>query len=179
MEVRRDPEGMTFRTTEEDDTATMRRRHWDERDRSVGQIVGDLTSQVAHLARVEAQLAAREVTDKAKRGAAGGGLFAAAAVVAILGGAGLASAAVFALALVWDAWLAALVVGIALFVMAGVIAIIARSMLRRAIPPVPDDAVERAREDVRAMGGRMGESRLEDRRHGAREHEGRRGTEER
>lgn len=155
MEVRRDPEGMTFRTDEQHDATAARRRDWEERDRSVTDLVGDLTSQVAHLARVEAQLAAREVTDKAKRGAMGGGLFAVAGVIAIYGGAALASAAVFALWLVWPGWLAAIVVGVALFVLAGIIAMVARSKLKRAMPPTPDETMDNAREDVRAMSGRM------------------------
>ncbi|WP_460499296.1 phage holin family protein [Glycomyces tarimensis] len=145
---------MTFRTADDYDTATARRREWDERDRSVTQLVGDLSSHVAHLARVEAQLAAREMTDKAKEGAKGGGMLAVAGVVAILGGAGLASAAVFALALVWPAWLAALVVGIALFVIAGILAMIGKSALKRAIPPVPEATKERAHDDVEALRGR-------------------------
>lgn len=154
MEVRRDPEGMTFRTTEADDIAT-RKREWDERDSSVSHLVGDLTSQVAHLARVEAQLAAREVTDKAKRGAMGGGLFATAGIIAIYGGAAFAGALLLALALAWPAWLAALVTGVILFVIAGIVAAAARSKLRKAMPPVPDETMERARDDVRAMSGRM------------------------
>ncbi|MCH7231919.1 phage holin family protein [Glycomyces sp. L485] len=154
MEVRHDPETMSFRTTEKD-PATVRRREWEERDRSVTRLVGDLTTHVAHLAKVEAKLAAREVTDKARRGALGGGLFAVAAVIAILGAAGLGGAAVAALSLVWPVWLSALVVGVGLLALAGIVALIARAKLRRAIPPVPDETMERAREDVAAMHGRM------------------------
>ena len=81
MEVRHDPEVRAAeREHEWTDRDTRRgRRGWgrhdlNESDRSVGQIVGDLTSEVAHLARVEAQLAAREIGDKARRGAFGGGI---------------------------------------------------------------------------------------------------------
>jgi hypothetical protein len=154
MEVRRDPEGTTSRTTGEKG-ASARRLEWEERDRSVTDLVGDLTSQVAHLARVEAQLAAREVTDKAKRGAMGGGLFAAAGIVALYGGGALVAAAVFALWLVWPGWLSALVVGVLLLAFAGTLAMVGRSKLRNAMPPVPDETMEGARKDVRAMSGRM------------------------
>lgn len=174
MEVRHDPEARAIREAEReqyrdrDDAAPRgrreRRRDWgaqdsgvqdsDEQDRSVGQIVGDLTSQVAHLARVEAQLAAREVADKAKRGAAGGGMIALSGVVAIYGGAALALAAGTALALVWPAWLAALVTGAALLALAGIIALMGRAKLRRALPPIPEETMEHAREDVRALRGR-------------------------
>jgi len=166
MEVRHDPEAQAMREAEREQRGEWgntdhgrgtgrRRRDWDEHDRSVGQIVGDLTSQVAHLARVEAQLATREMADKAKQGAAGGGMFAVAGAMAFYGGAAFALAAGIALALVWPAWLAALVVGAALFVIAGIGALIGRSMIRRAMPPIPETTMEHAREDARAMRGRM------------------------
>ncbi|WP_112133887.1 phage holin family protein [Glycomyces dulcitolivorans] len=128
---------------------------YDHDDRSVGRIVGDLTSEVAHLARIEARLAAREVAEKARTGAKGGGMFAAAGVFALYGGAAFAVAAGIALALVWPAWLAALVVGAAMFATAGVAALAGRSMIRRALPPMPDETMERAREDARALRGGM------------------------
>lgn len=148
MEVRSDLEDREFRA------GGARRSDWDEQDRSVGQIVGDLTSQVAHLARVEANLAAREVTEKAKRGAFGGGMFALAATLALYGGAALIAAGIIALALVMPAWLSALLVGVALLVIAGIFAMIGRSRLKNAVPPIPEDTIERTREDVRAMSGR-------------------------
>jgi hypothetical protein len=171
MEVRHDPEAQAIRAAEREhggrwadadhDTRTERgwrgrgRHDWDEQDRSVGQIVGDLTSQVAHLARVEAQLAAREIGDKAKRGAFGAGSFAVAGVIAIYGGAALALAAGIALAMVWPAWLAAVVMGVALLAVAGIFALVGRAKLRAALPPVPDETMEHAREDARALRGRM------------------------
>ncbi|WP_100446188.1 phage holin family protein [Glycomyces xiaoerkulensis] len=153
MEVRSDPEGMTF-TGADGDTAT-RRRAWDDRDHSVGHLVGDLSNQVAHLARVEARLASREVAEKAKRGAVGGSLLAVAGALAFYGGAALAGAGVIALAMVWPAWLAALVGGAGLLVLGGIVALVAWPKVRRAVPPVPDETLERARDDVRAMEGRM------------------------
>ncbi|MFC3495212.1 phage holin family protein [Glycomyces rhizosphaerae] len=174
MEVRHDPEARAMREAEREHRGEWadadqdardwsqrsrrgwgRRHDWDEQDRSVGQIVGDLTSQVAHLARVEAQLAAREVADKAKRGAFGGGMFALAGVIAIYGGAALALAAGIALALVWPAWLAALVMGVALLAVAGIFALVGRAKLRSAMPPIPEETMEHAREDARALRGRM------------------------
>jgi hypothetical protein len=171
MEVRHDPEAQAILAAEREhggdwadadhDTRTGRgwrgrgRHYWNEQDRSVGQIVGDLTSQVAHLARVEAQLAAREIGDKAKRGALGAGTFAVAGVIAIYGGAALALAAGIALALVWPAWLAALVMGVALLAVAGIFALVGRAKLRAAMPPIPDETMEHAREDARALRGRM------------------------
>lgn len=151
MEVRRDPEGSVLSSTA---GADARRRDWDERDHSVGELVGDLSSQVAHLARVEARLATREVAEKARRGAVGGSMLAFAGVLALYGGAALAGAGIIALALVWPAWLAALVGGAALLVIGGVVALIAWPKVRRVMPPVPTETLGRTREDVRAMSGR-------------------------
>lgn len=131
------------------------RDHWDAHDRSVGQLVGDLAADVTHLAHLEAQLAAREVAEKAKRGARGGGMFAAAGVLAFYAGAALLLAAGIALALVWPAWLAALVIGVVLLAAAGIAALAGRSALKQAMPPIPQDTMERAREDARALQGRM------------------------
>lgn len=178
MEVRHDPEARAMREAEREhrgewadaDHDTREgpeqgrrrggnggrgRREWDEQDRSVGQIVGDLTSEVAHLARVEAQLAAREIADKAKESAAGGSMFAVAGVMAIYGGAAFAGAAFLGLALVMPMWASALIIGAALFIVAGIGALIGRSMLRRSVPPVPEETMEHAREDARALQGRM------------------------
>ncbi|MDA1358121.1 phage holin family protein [Glycomyces luteolus] len=167
MEVRHDPQAQALRATEREhggwgeyDSREGPEHGWGRRDRnepqrSVGAIVGDLTSQVAHLARVEAQLAAREMGDKARRGAFGGGMFALAGVIAIYGGAALALAAGIALALVWPAWLAALVMGVALLAIAGIFGLVGRAKLRAAMPPVPDETMEHAREDARALRGRM------------------------
>jgi len=167
MEVRHDPEARAMREAEREqrgewsDTDRDRRgrghgrRDWDEQDRSVGAIVGDLTSQVAHLARLEAQLAAREMADKAKQGAVGGGMFAMAGAMALYGGAAFALAAGIALALVWPAWLAALVVGVVLFVVAGIGALAGRAMLRKAMPPIPDETFEHVKEDATAIRGGM------------------------
>lgn len=153
MEVRSDPEGTILSSTAEQETGDGH-RDWDERDRSVGQLVGDLSSQVAHLARVETRLAAREVAEKARRGAVGGSMFAVAGALALYGGAALAGAGIIALALVWPAWLAALVGGVALLVLSGIVALIAWPKVRRAMPPVPTETFGRTREDVRAMSGR-------------------------
>ncbi len=83
-------------------------------------------------------------------------MFAVAGVVAFYGGAALLLAGGIALALVWPAWLAALVMGVALLALAGLFALVGRAKLRSAARPVPEETMEHAREDARALQGRMG-----------------------
>jgi uncharacterized membrane protein YqjE len=80
-------------------------------DRPISSVLSDIVGNVQHIVRAEVKLAKAEVQEefaKAKRGMiflAAGGMAAALAVVFIL------LAAVYALALVWPMWAAALVVG--------------------------------------------------------------------
>jgi hypothetical protein len=69
-------------------------------------------------------------------------------VVALFGVGALVAAAVAGLATVLDVWLAALIVGVLLLVVAGVLALAGRAQLRRAVPPVPEQAVEGVARDV-------------------------------
>ncbi|MFB9909004.1 phage holin family protein [Allokutzneria oryzae] len=117
-------------------------------ERSAAQLVGDLTEQTKRLVRTEAHLAAREMTAKAKRGAVGIGAFSVAGVLAGYAGLTFLLCVVLALSTVMANWLAALLVAAALLVMAGIAALIGRSGLRKALPPVPEKTIERVREDI-------------------------------
>lgn len=83
----------------------------DDTDRPISSVLSDIVGNVQHIVRAEVKLATAEVREeigKAKRGMiflVAGGMAAALAAVFIL------LAAVYALALVWPPWAAALVVG--------------------------------------------------------------------
>ncbi|QJY48804.1 phage holin family protein [Pseudonocardia broussonetiae] len=117
-------------------------------DLSTGELVTRLAGQVSELVRGELELARTELANKGKRAGAGAGLAGAGGVVALYGGGALVAAAVAGLATVLDVWLAALVVGIVLLVVAGVLALLGRSQIRKALPPVPEDAVDNVGRDV-------------------------------
>lgn len=117
----------------------------------MAELVSDLAEQTGRLVRTEARLAAREMADKAKRGARGIGAFSVAGVLAGYAGLALLACVVLALATVMDAWLAALIVGLGLLVVAGPAALVGRAQLRKAMPPVPDESAERVREDIAAI----------------------------
>jgi hypothetical protein len=60
----------------------------------------------------------------------------------------LIACAIIAISGVVAAWLAALIVGAALLATAGVAALIARGRLRKATPPVPEQAVDSVKTDI-------------------------------
>ena len=94
---------------------------------STGQLIGQLTEQVSRLVRDEARLAQAEVTQKAKRLGVGAGLFGGAGLFALLrpGRAGRHRGA-RRWRYVLPAWLAALVVAVVLFAVAGVLALVGK-----------------------------------------------------
>ena len=117
-------------------------------DRSVGELVTDLTDEVKRLVRDEMRLAAFELRRKGKKMGAGAGLFGAAGLFALFGGGALVAAAVLALALVVPGWLAALLVAVALFLVAGIAALVGKKEVTQAVPPVPEEAIAGVRGDV-------------------------------
>lgn len=116
-----------------------------------GELVQLLASQVSELVRGELEQARTELAAKGKRAGAGAGLAGAGGVVALYGLGALIAAGIAALALVWPVWLAALVVGVVVLIVAGVLALAGRSQLRRAVPPAPEHAVQSVRDDVTAV----------------------------
>jgi predicted phage tail protein len=120
----------------------------DSRDKSVSELLADLSDELRRLAQAEVKLAIVEAKRKAKRAGVGAGSFGAAALFAVIGLCVLVAAAVLALALVWPAWLAALVIGGGALVLAGLAAMVGRSSLRRSLPPVPQWAISSVREDI-------------------------------
>jgi Putative Actinobacterial Holin-X, holin superfamily III len=118
---------------------------------STGQLIGDLTAQISRLVRDEARLAQAEVTQKAKRLGVGAGLFGGAGLVAFFGLATLITALVLALALVLPAWLAALLVAVLLFAVAGVLALVGKKDVARGTPPIPTEAIASTKADIAAV----------------------------
>lgn len=123
---------------------------------STTHLISDLSEQVTRLARIEAQLAVREVTQKAKAGVASGVFFAVAALCGLAGAATLIATAVIALSLVVDAWAAGLIVTGALIVLAALCALIGRVQFGRAKWPIPEKTLDSVREDVRVLQGKSG-----------------------
>jgi MFS family permease len=118
---------------------------------STGELVQRLSAQVSELVRRELDLARTELATKGKRAGAGAGLAGAGGVVALYGVGALIASAIAGLATVVPVWLSALIVGVVLLLVAGVLALVGRSRLREATPPVPEQAVRGVQDDVAAV----------------------------
>jgi uncharacterized membrane protein YqjE len=118
---------------------------------STGQLVSELTTQISRLVRDEARLAQAEVTQKAKRLGIGAGLFGGAGLFAFFGLAALITTIILLLALALPAWLAALIVTVVLFAVAGVLALVGKKDVQKATPPVPTEAIASTKTDIRTV----------------------------
>src|SRR5580700_5762323 len=119
-----------------------------DQERSTGDLVKMMSEQVSVLIRDELKLAKLEMTSKGKQAALGAGMFGASGVAVVYGVGCLLACAIIALAGVLAAWLAALIVGVALFTAAGCAALIGKRRLQQAVPPVPEQTVASVKADV-------------------------------
>lgn len=115
---------------------------------STGDLVKNLSEQVPRLIRDELKLAEYEMTAKAKRAGRGVGMFGGSGLLALYGIGCLLAAAIVGLAGVVPGWAAALIVGGALLIIAGVAALLGRSQFGQATPAVPEQTVQSVKADV-------------------------------
>jgi uncharacterized membrane protein YqjE len=117
-------------------------------DQSVAELVKQLTDQTSRLARLEVELAKAELQEKGKQAGLGAGMFGGAAGLAFYGLGALIACAILALDLAVAGWVAALIVAVVLFAVAGVMALMGRNRVQQATPPTPEQATESVKEDV-------------------------------
>jgi uncharacterized membrane protein YqjE len=117
-------------------------------EHSTGELVKLVTEQVSLLVRDELKLAQLEMGSKAKQAGKGVGMMGGGGVVALYGVACLIACVIIAISHSLQAWLAALIVGAALLAVAAALAVLGRSRLRKATPPVPTEAVDSVKTDV-------------------------------
>ena len=128
-------------------------------ERSLSELSRDLANQTSALAQKEIELAKAELALKGKRLGIGVGAFGAAGLVGLYALAALTAAAILALAIVLDAWLAALIVGAVYGAIAGVLALTGKQKVEEATPPVPEQAIESTKTDVQHLTQRAKEAR--------------------
>ena len=122
-------------------------------DPTLGALVNQLTTEVPELIRSEIRLAQAEMAEKGKRAGIGIGMFSGAGLLGFFGFGTLLATAILALSLVMDAWLAALIVTVVLFVGAAVLALMGKSKVQEATPAMPERAVDGVKEDIATVKG--------------------------
>ena len=94
------------------------------------------------------RLAQAEVKQKGKKAGIGVGLFGGAGIIALFGLGALVAAAIIGLATAVAAWLAAVIVGVVLLVIAAVLALTGKKEVTAAVPPLPQEAISGLKADV-------------------------------
>jgi uncharacterized membrane protein YqjE len=119
----------------------------DPRDRSIGELVKDLSSQTSTLVRQEIELARAELQQKGKDAGKGTGMLGGAAAAGLLALGALTAALIALLDKAMATWVAALIVMALWAIVALVLAKAGQRSLQRATPPAPQ-TVETVKEDI-------------------------------
>jgi hypothetical protein len=117
-------------------------------ERSLGELVKQLSEQSAELARREVELAKAEMAIKARRLGVGAGAFGGAGLIGLFAAGALTAAFIMALATAVDGWLAALIVAAVYAAIAGAMALIGKRQVEEGTPPIPEQAVESSQADL-------------------------------
>ena len=117
-------------------------------DQSTAELVQRASEQITRLVRDEIALAKAELTEKGKHAGVGVGLFGGGGVLAMYGVGALFATLIIVLDIWLPLWLAALIITVFLFVLAGVLALIGKNQVTKAVPPQPNEAVASIKADV-------------------------------
>ena len=119
-------------------------------ERSISELVRQLSDQSSQLARMEVELAKAELQQKGKQIGIGAGAFGGAGAIGFYALGALTATFILALAEAVDAWLAALIVTVVYAAIAGALALIGKSRVEEGTPPTPERAIESSKDDVEA-----------------------------
>lgn len=118
------------------------------RDRPLGEVAKNLTSDVSLLVRQEIELAKAEMAQKARTAAPGIGMFGGAGIVALCAAGALTAFAVLVFSIFLPEWAAALIVGAVLAAVAVVLVRQGKERVADAGAPIPEQTIETVKEDV-------------------------------
>jgi hypothetical protein len=118
------------------------------RERPIGEVAKNLTSDLSLLLRQEIELAKAEMAQKARTAAPGLGMFGAAGVVGLCAAGALTAFLVLVFSLFLPDWAAALIVGVAMAAVAFVLIRQGKERIADAGKPVPEQTIETVKEDV-------------------------------
>jgi uncharacterized membrane protein YqjE len=125
-------------------------------DQPVGKLVQELSQQTATLVRKEIRLAQLELQEKGKHAGIGAGMFGGSGLVALYGLGAVITAAILGLSTAVDGWLAAVIVAVVLFAVAGVLALTGKKQVEQATPPTPEAAIDSTKTDIDEVKERAG-----------------------
>jgi hypothetical protein len=120
----------------------------DLRDRSLGELLKQLSEQTTRLVHQELELAKAEITQKGKQAGMGAGMFGGAGALGLAALGALTACFILALNAVMPAWLAALIVAVVYGIVAFVLVKQGQAKMKAAGPPVPEQTIETVKEDV-------------------------------
>jgi uncharacterized membrane protein YqjE len=120
----------------------------DLREKSLGELVGQLSAETSTLIKQEMALARAELTEQGKRAGTGAGMLGGAGVAGLLTLGALTATVIALLDKAMATWLAALLVTLVWAAIAGVLALQGRNKIKAATPPAPQ-TVDTVKEDVR------------------------------
>jgi uncharacterized membrane protein YqjE len=120
----------------------------DVRDRSLPELLKQLSQETTQLVHQELELAKAELQQKGKEAGAGAGMFGGAGALGLAALGALTACFILALNAVMPAWLAALIVAVVYGIVAFVLVKQGQARMKRATPPLPEQTIETVKEDV-------------------------------
>jgi hypothetical protein len=120
----------------------------DLRDRSLGELLKQLSQETTQLVHQELELAKAELSQKGKQAGAGAGMFGGAGAIGLAALGALTACFILALNAIMPAWLAALIVAVVYGIVAFVLVKQGQAKIKQATPPVPEQTIETVKEDV-------------------------------
>ena len=117
-------------------------------DASLAELVRRLGDELSTLVRDEIRLAQAELAQKGKQAGVGAGMFGGAGMLGFYGVGALIAALTLALSLALEPWLAAVIVGVVLLALAGILALLGKRKVQEAFPPLPQQAVQNVKDDI-------------------------------
>jgi uncharacterized membrane protein YqjE len=118
-------------------------------DRSVAELLKQLSDQTATLVRQELDLAKTELTAKGKQAGLGAGIFGGAGMFGLYALGALTACLILLLSTAMTGWVAALIITAVYGAIAGVLALVGKNKVQAGTPPVPEQTVDSVKEDVR------------------------------
>lgn len=118
------------------------------RDRPTGELLKELSDHTTTLVKQEMDLAKAELQEKGKQAGLGAGMFGGAGLFGVGAFAALTACLIAVLDQAMELWLAALIVAAAYAAIAAVLAVTGKRKVKKAGPPIPEQAKDSVKEDM-------------------------------